>query len=296
MPMRNAIEQDDRQACVLCGSLNSQGLGAYGPSGLTRCSECGFVYRSEVEGLSALLEHYAQVDPHEIIGRSKARLYEYVLDEIERRMARKGRLLDIGCNYGFFLKLAGDRGWTVHGVEILGDACAFVRDRYSFEVFHGYLKDAAFPSAYFDVVTLCDVIAHLSDPLSDLSEVFRILRKDGGLFIRTRNVLFQLALYVIFMVGKRLWTAVGFTDPSVFCERNFSPSTIRRALRQAGFRPIVVRNSYLTKGDPYGSLGTHGRVADFFKVTMYVAAHVVYVVSHGRLVIGPSLDVWAVKR
>ena len=46
-----------------------------------------------------------------------------------------GTLLEVGCAAGFFLKIAEETGWEVHGVEIMPPAVAYARDTLGLNVF-----------------------------------------------------------------------------------------------------------------------------------------------------------------
>ena len=61
-----------------------------------------------------------------------------------------------------------------------------------------------------------------------------------------------------------------------------------------GFVNLVVQNSPLTTGDPY-QYSSIGLAAGLGKSLAAAVFELVYRLSHGRLVIGPSLLVWAQK-
>jgi ubiquinone/menaquinone biosynthesis C-methylase UbiE len=99
-----------------------------------------------------------------------------------------GRLLDVGCASGFFLRVAKESGFEVQGVEISAIPLDYARKVMSVDVFHGSLFDARFPEAYFDVVTLWDTFEHLRDPQKMLEEIRRILKSGGVLAVETLNM------------------------------------------------------------------------------------------------------------
>src|SRR5690349_22293158 len=104
------------------------------------------------------------------------------------RHQRSGRLLDVGCSAGFFLKVARDRGFDVHGLEIPADTAALARERYDVDVQVGTLDDAHFEPGSFDVVTMWDVIEHVRDPVGAMSTVARLLKPGGIAALMTPNV------------------------------------------------------------------------------------------------------------
>ena len=49
------------------------------------------------------------------------------LAELERWLPERGRLLEVGCSYGYGLAEACERGWHVAGVELSPTASLYAR-------------------------------------------------------------------------------------------------------------------------------------------------------------------------
>jgi 2-polyprenyl-3-methyl-5-hydroxy-6-metoxy-1,4-benzoquinol methylase len=115
-------------------------------------------------------------------------LFRKKIELLRAYLPGTGRVLDVGCAYGFFLQVARELGFHAQGVDISGIAADFARSLVGVEVFHGELLDAAFPDSQFDVVTLWDTLEHLHKPHAVLREVYRILKPGGVLVVETLNV------------------------------------------------------------------------------------------------------------
>lgn len=108
--------------------------------------------------------------------------------KIERYAKKKhGKILDIGCATGVFLKEMQDHGWDAYGVEPSVYAARVAGDQLGLTVFNGYLNEAEFEEHFFDVITLWDVFEHLPDPVGTLRIIKRILKSDGSLVITMPN-------------------------------------------------------------------------------------------------------------
>ena len=97
--------------------------------------------------------------------------------------------LDIGCGCGELLVGAQHRGATVVASEISREACTFVRERLHIPVAEGPFSPSGFVATYgrMDIVTMSDLIEHLSDPLSMLQSALEVLKPAGLLMILTPN-------------------------------------------------------------------------------------------------------------
>lgn len=180
----NAME---KVACNLCGSEESINYFPI-PSGmLVKCKECGLFYSNPRKTLRLIHSAKGKVIAPELLqDKIEEREISYInfakkLQKLEKHypQERKGKLLDVGCYAGFFLKIAKDAGWHVYGVEPNWGGSEYARQKLGLNVITSTLEEAIFPNGYFDVVTLYAVLEHVPDPSSLLKEINRVLRKGG---------------------------------------------------------------------------------------------------------------------
>jgi 2-polyprenyl-3-methyl-5-hydroxy-6-metoxy-1,4-benzoquinol methylase len=157
----------------------------------------------------------------------------------ERRRAllgrQPGRVLDVGCGNGDFLRSLKRRGWDVHGIEFSVEATELARAK-GITVHRGQLTSAAYPASFFDVVTLWHVAEHLPDPLTEFAEVQRILRDDGLFVLEVPNS----DCLTRRLCGTR-WSQLDVPRHL----QHFTPATLDRALAQTGFTSERRRNFHL---------------------------------------------------
>jgi SAM-dependent methyltransferase len=95
-----------------------------------------------------------------------------------------GRLLDVGCAYGFFLQEA-KRVYEVAGIELAEDAAAHARAQ-GLHVLSGVADEPTLAKlGMMDVIVLLDVIEHLPDPHTTLELCTRHLNPGGIIVITT---------------------------------------------------------------------------------------------------------------
>jgi len=104
-----------------------------------------------------------------------------------------GKLLDVGCGDGARLQVAFDNGWDVYGLEVSNAAIEKLKKRFNLTDSESHFKNASiresgFPYASFDAITYWSVLEHVVDPLENLQEASRLLKKGGILAIRVPNV------------------------------------------------------------------------------------------------------------
>jgi 2-polyprenyl-3-methyl-5-hydroxy-6-metoxy-1,4-benzoquinol methylase len=202
---------------------------------MDRCLECGFIYQnprpSEEERLKSY-QHYLPQTAAEIEawGRMMEPVFRKAADLIEHSIAR-GRLLDVGTGYGFFLALMHARGWEVMGLEASLSGARYGKKRWGLQILARPWEKASFPEEEFDVVTALYVIEHLPDPLAFLREVHRIVRPGGMIVLRYPHTTPIKDILSIIRIKNYLYHLP-------FHLSDFSPTSMRRALTKAGFAQI----------------------------------------------------------
>jgi SAM-dependent methyltransferase len=127
-----------------------------------------------------------------------------------------GRLLDVGCAYGFFLQEAR-RFYDVAGIELAEHAAAHARAN-GLRVHSGVADESTLAAlGMMDVIVLLDVIEHLPDPHATLELCTRHLNPGGIIVITTGDfgslyARFAGAYWRLMTPPQHLWY---FTRPSV---------------------------------------------------------------------------------
>ena len=128
---------------------------------------------------------------------------------IEEKIQPKSKILDIGCAFGFFLKLCDEYNLETYGLDISDYA---IRKAKKITKAKLYLRDIndmldIFSDEYFDLVTMFDIIEHVKNPCDLLTEVHRVLKRGDKIVITTPNV-----NAIAKLLKGNQW--VGFSDPS----------------------------------------------------------------------------------
>ena len=194
--------------CPICGdsntgiyldgttaSLSSSELGssrkAVAPGRILRCKDCSFAFKEARSSDRDLATLYRELDGgvYESESRGRLRTARRHLKIVER-FASRGKLLDVGCASGLFLKCASEAGWNVCGIE---PAAVLARNAErllagSGRVVCASLLEADLAPASFHVITLWDVLEHVNDPISTLRRCFTLLRPGAYLFLNVPDI------------------------------------------------------------------------------------------------------------
>ncbi|MGH7335498.1 MAG: class I SAM-dependent methyltransferase [Candidatus Rokuibacteriota bacterium] len=224
-------------SCLVCGGAAAPGpLYRVRDVEVVRCRECGLGRALSPPGFdpaSIYTETYfqgGQADGYVNYQGSRDVLvaeFRRVLRDLAAAGASDGRLLEIGCAYGFFLDEAR-ASFQVSGVELASAAVAACRERRLDVVQEA--DDAFYRSrAPFDVVVMLDVLEHLEAPDEVLRTVHRHTRP-GALLVVTTGDFGSLAARLL---GRR-WRLM--TPPQHLWF--FTELSLARLLQQHGFRVL----------------------------------------------------------
>jgi len=217
--------------CPACGEDRTEPLGRKNGFAIWRCGACGLGYVNPRPQPAQLAEWYkkeyfvlagATGVSHLRHGAVKLATATLRL-KLLQTAGSKGRLADIGCGGGFFAAAAAAGGWTAVGLEPSPEAAGLARRQGVGVV----LEAVPFADGRFDVVTLFDVVEHVSSPATCLAEARRLLVPGGHLLLEAPN-----------MAGW-LPSVLGVRHPFVRPPEHltyFTPGSLRRLLERSGYR------------------------------------------------------------
>ena len=232
--------------CDLCGSDDSTKKFQVNQFYVVTCKVCGLTYVNprlkQFDGIynenyfsnEDLIKNnantfgytdYRDDEPQRI------RQFESIMKRI-KNYVKKGKVLDVGCAFGYFLKAAEKEGFEAAGVEISKYAVSRAKQN-NLNVINSKLKDANFKSSSFDVVTIFDVIEHVASPSDEFREINRVLKKSGLLVLETPDEGSFLVRHIL----KDKWEEYRRAREHIYF---FSKKTIRKLAEQNGFKVLKI--------------------------------------------------------
>jgi SAM-dependent methyltransferase len=260
----------ERTHCVVCGSpgkeihadLRDRLFGAPGTWSTFRCTDedCGLAWLNPQPLPSEAIKLYQKYHTHEtpdepgvapdrplsLHGRTwrklkaaKRELLRALLPWWKLRLdpdlsyigaGNPGRVLEVGCGSGHFLRVLQTAGWDAIGLDFDPDAVATAH-RAGVNARTSDLFAENFPGGSFDVIFMDNVIEHLPEPPAVFAECHRVLRPGGRLILMTPNI--DAYLHAFYGADWR-----GLEIPRhlyLFCA-----AAMRKLARGAGFRHIEI--------------------------------------------------------
>jgi len=211
------------------------------------CDNCGFAFVYPLPSSQQLAENYSSdyYAPWFKERLARIRMWDERLDVVNRKTARKGKLLDVGCGEGLFLERARAGGWDVRGTEISEFAVSHITTALGIEVFKGGLAESTFPDKSFDCLTMWHYLEHTPDPKQVIRAAHRILKNDGILIIAVPNLDNTVFQFFYRLVRFKRFHLFDPADRELhLC--HFSPGSLKALLESNGF--------YVTQITPDGGI------------------------------------------
>jgi len=143
-----------------------------------------------------------------------------ILEDTLKRYVLSSHLeiLDVGCGPGgniLFLKKFGN----VTGIDSSEEALSFARTRGFLKIAKSGGENLPFPDRSFDLVSVLDVLEHIEHDTRALTEIFRVLKKNGILLLTVPAYLW-------------MWSA---HDEALHHKRRYVRKELHEKIKAAGF-------------------------------------------------------------
>jgi 2-polyprenyl-3-methyl-5-hydroxy-6-metoxy-1,4-benzoquinol methylase len=235
-------------ACILCGAdkplTRRFDKGEYSVASCPDCALVQLVPTPSDATLAALYsgQYFGSDDAQSGYGDYASQEAEYLATFAEdvktiQRYVRTGDVLDVGCGYGYFMRVAHDAGLRPFGLDLSEAAVERASARFPGRVFRGTLSDSALPPEQkFDVIFASHVVEHITAPVEFMRSVVARLKPGGLVALVTPNIESLLS-----RVSGSRWVSFKIPEHVAY----YSPATITRLIRRGGhFESISVKPAF----------------------------------------------------
>ncbi len=231
------------EICPVCGAKEFILWAECGSTQALKCDNCALVFMNpqlSEEGLTDYYSNYIGKRRINNLEKMKLRSDQYKLDaNVLSRFISAGKLLDVGCNGGFFLSELGNK-FDRYGTELDPSAVKFAQENFpefGKNIYQTSIEKAHFDEKSFEVISMRGVIEHVGNPVEVLNHVSKLLKSDGFFYIcATPNGESLLAdLYrenwTLFHPVQHLW--------------HFSPNNLEILCNKFGLKLVWKESQYL---------------------------------------------------
>ncbi|WP_430300455.1 class I SAM-dependent methyltransferase [Rhabdothermincola salaria] len=230
------------QRCPVCSSLSDRHLSGYAHPELAKCHRCGHVWHWMSPGgfHEELYSYYEQrrlLPADQLFPERNHRRLTGLL-EVLAPQGEPPRMLDVGCGIGGSVRVALALGWDATGID-LAPAAVDIAAAHSLPCFRLDLNDTRLDArGPFDLITLFEVVEHVSDPVAFLGRTADLLSAGGIVHLTTPNWRSVSRLTL-----RHRWRAI---DPQHL--QYFSAPSIRLAGERAGLEVLHLSTENLAIG------------------------------------------------
>lgn len=227
--------------CPTCGIDDTRPL--FGVQEIVLCRRCGLIYANPRLSNNDTVKFFEQqYIPDEQMLRQQ--FGDWRRETLRREsnlikfMKKPGRILDIGCAGGEFLKHFIDEGWECGGVEP-SEVASERTKKLGVRIYGRTLQEAVLRSKYFDVISFIDMLPIVPSPLEDFNKAYGALKDDGLIAIELPGLTYRVLRNYgpLSLIINHRWNNFSPASLHLFY---FSTSSLRRLLDKAGFHIVKI--------------------------------------------------------
>ncbi len=210
-----------------------------------KCSQCGLVYQNPRVPWRQIGGFYPAYNDYRTgrkgVDRSDLeRLEEYQLRQLQK-VAKSGRILDVGSGEAGFLAKCADAGFETYGCELSDTGLKRAKEK-GIRLYVGDFLKAPFKKNFFDVITFWHSLEHFADPDAAIGKARQLVKPGGLVIVAVPNAESGQA-----KIFRHYWTHVDAPRHYYL----FSPKTLGRMLGKNGLKIEGMQHNV----PPYNSWG-----------------------------------------
>ncbi|MEX0681386.1 MAG: class I SAM-dependent methyltransferase [Balneolales bacterium] len=219
--------------CILCGNNKYKNVYLESNIRVVKCIKCGLIFQCP-KIINDTNDYYIEredvvVNPNIF----RKRRIHFIIKRLKSLNGKAERILDVGCGWGYFLKLLHVRYKNVAGVEPNKQQSDYLLAN-NYDVYQNIYTKKLFDECSFDIVSFIQVLEHIPDPFKAVKASYKHLKKNGILVIDVPS--YNNPRFLIFRITRCKYVVrKDFIIPHLYY---FTPKTLKMICEQAGFEII----------------------------------------------------------
>jgi len=135
------------------------------------------------------------------------------------------------------LKVAKDKNWEVFGTEFTDEALKKCLEK-GIKMHKGVLDPKNYEKE-FDVITSFEVLEHINNPIIELQNFHKILRKNGLVYLTTPNFDALSRFYL-----QQNWSVIQYPEHLSY----YTATTLQQVFEENGFQKLTIQTTGISFG------------------------------------------------
>jgi SAM-dependent methyltransferase len=229
--------------CPICNSSEKTTLHNFSPFKVVLCTNCSLIYLNPRVKEVDMIKMYEENKYFSAEGNSGYQNYNYIsqeqsfrktfrrfLNEVNKYSLTSGKLLELGCGYGYFLDEAKEFFSYRAGVELSQEAGDYAREISGADIYIGDLSSLPNELHEFNLIVTLNVIEHIYNPVEFILSLKKRLVKGGRIIIVTPDI-----GCIWYKMMKKRWPSFKVPEHVVF----YTNSTLTSLFVRTGFINIM---------------------------------------------------------
>lgn len=270
---KGLLKRDNK--CPLCNCFDCRLTAKISNTDILWCESCGIIFSVRNNKFIPSGDHFGIYDLEKYISyymEFRKNTFKKHLAIIEN-LSNKSTILDVGCSFGWFLNLAKDSGWKAYGVDPSAEISSIAKHTYDLDILFGDIKTSLKFNTSFQVITLWNVLEHISNPIDTINFLRERMTEGGLMVISVPNIrgLFARLAFISYRIS---FGRFKFALEQLYQVNNpymhlfyFSKKTLASILQKCGFQvvkvikqPIIDAAGIRDRIDMDGSLSVKGHL------------------------------------
>lgn len=244
--MCNYSEKKLHVKCCVCQKDDSKLYFIEDNHSIVKCRKCGHIYENPLNVQDVHFKYHLTKNwlaennftKIEFSKHPRFHIYDFALKTMRKHNLMSGKILEIGCSRGHFLKYMNENNYRCYGIEPGQDAREAIACSGG-KIFNGFVEDFQ-TDEKFQGIFLLDVLEHIPNPHKIIAQAFKWLATDGIIIVMVPNLWIQRIRILFARCGLKPFGIILSAGNHI---NHFSPTTLKTIFLQQPFREVKIVNS-----------------------------------------------------
>ncbi len=164
----------------------------YTKPSIYECAKCKIIFSELIFKMNEteIEKSYEDVADDKYISQIKFKkfYFEKLCNKISGLINKNMNALEIGSYYGVLGSVLKDKVKNYSGLELSKHGSNYAKKNYNLNIYNESIESHLKKNIKYDLIIMADVMEHFNDPFKVLSQINKLLNKNGKLILTTFNI------------------------------------------------------------------------------------------------------------